>query len=103
MKTVAWVCPFDDKSFVQRINKFRNHRLNKRAKTIKIKTKRIGIIPNKKKSKKNKEDEVVGFPNSELIDKDEPEKDKQTVTDEFQFFNYEGLTTDEIKRISNMF
>ena len=52
--------------------------MNKRAKTIKIKTKIIGILPNKKKSKKDKEEEVVGLPNSELIDKEEPEKDKQT-------------------------
>ena len=67
---------------------------------IKIKTKIIGIIPNSKKSKKNKEDEVVGASNSELKEEPEDKQDKQT--HEFQFFNYEGLTTEEATRISNI-
>ena len=97
---VSWSCPFDDKSFVQRIEKFRNYRLNKRVKTIKIKKKIIGIIPNRKKSKKNKEDEVVGASNSELKEEPEDKQDKQT--HEYQFFNYDGLTTEEATRISNI-
>ena len=59
--------------------------MNKRAKKITIKTKIIGILPNsEKKSKKNnnkrgddvkdKEEEVVGLPNIESIDKDEMKK-----------------------------
>ena len=87
--------------------------MNKRAKKIIIKTKIIGILPNsEKKSKKNnnkrgddvndKEEEVVGLPNSEFIDKEEAEKDKQSVPDAFQFLNLEGLTTNEINRISDI-
>ena len=54
MKTVAWSCLFDDERFVQRINKFRKQRLNKRVKKITTKTKIIGKIPNsEKKSKKD--------------------------------------------------
>ena len=113
MKTVARSCPFDDKRFVQRINKFRKHRMNKRAKKITIKTKIIGILPNsEKKSKKNnnkrgddvkdKEEEVVGLPNSDFIDKEEAEKYKQSVPDAFPFLNLEGLTTNEINRISDI-
>ena len=52
MKTVAWSCLFDDERFVQRINKFRKQRLNKRVKKITTKTKIIGKIPNSEKKSK---------------------------------------------------
>ena len=66
---------------------------------IKIKKKTIGMVPNSKKSKKNKEVEVAGDSNSEL--KEEPEdKDKQT--HEVQFFNYEELISEEATRIFNI-
>ena len=66
--------------------------MKKRVKKITIKTKIIGKLPNsEKKSDKNnnkrgedledKEEEVVGLPNIESIDKDEAEKDKQSVSD----------------------
>ena len=45
---------------------------------------------------------MVGLPNIESIDKDEAEKDKQSVPDAFQFLNLEGLTTNEINRISDI-
>ena len=120
MKTVAWSCLFDDERFVQRINKFRKQRyhfMNKRVMKITTKTKMIGKLSNsEKKSKKNnnkrgedvedKEEEVVGLPNIESIDKDEAEKDKQSVpaasTDAIHFSNLKGLTTHEIIRISDI-
>ena len=74
--------------------------MNKRVKTIKTKKKTIGIIPNRKKSKKNKEVEVAGASNSELKEESEDKQDKQT--HEFQFFNYEELTTEEATRIFNI-
>ena len=67
---------------------------------IKTKKKTIGIIPNRKKSKKNKEDEVAGASNSELKEESEDKQDKQT--HELQFFNYEELTTEEATRIFNI-
>jgi len=91
--------------------------LNKRVKKITTKTKIIGKLPNsEKKSKKNnnkrgedvedKEEEVVGLPNIESIDKDESEKDKQSVpaasTDAIHFLNLKGLTTNEINRITDI-
>ena len=64
------------------------------------------MVPNSKKSKKNKEVEVAGDSNSEL--KEEPEdkedkfEDKQDKTHELHFLNYEDLTLEEATRLYNI-
>ena len=127
---VSLSCPYDNESFIQRLEKFRNHpspvlrsawkmiRIKKktsvfvfRGKIEIVKKKTIGMVPNSKKSKKSKKNqedevEVAGDSNSELKeeteDKEDKFEDKQDKTHELHFLNYEDLTLEEATRLYNI-